>query len=88
LSVDAIYGQRGYPNITVIAPNGFAEVTRNKDGKAYVSGTDSATGTGQWITFQNGKIVRRENFTLGKSPSGPPPTLESAHKLIKLLRSF
>lgn len=58
-----------YPNVTVIAPNGYILVTKDKNGTPSVVKVEAARGDGQWVTFRNGKIINNEKFEKGKEPS-------------------
>jgi len=61
-----------YPNVTVIAPNGylvFLQTFRQGTSTSAVVAIHPARGEGQWITYRNGKIVNKEKFTKGKEPS-------------------
>lgn len=57
-----------YPNVTVIAANGYVIFRQDKNGSAVV-GIHATRGEGQWITFRNGQIINKEKFTIGKEPS-------------------
>jgi RHS repeat-associated protein len=58
-----------YPNMTVIAANGYVIFGRDRNGKAMVTGIQAAEGDGAWVTYRGGKIVNTEKFVLHKEPS-------------------
>ena len=61
-----------YPNVTVIAPNGYVilkQIFREGKSTSAVVAIHAARGEGQWNTFRNGQIVNKEKFTAGKEPS-------------------